>query len=52
MQAPTPTELDKAILAYRNDPTELNRERLIRLQRERATGFYKANANEYIGRTK
>ena len=49
---PAQTPLDRAILAYRANPTPQNHARLMAAQAAHATIFYRAQADEYVTRTK
>lgn len=44
-------KLDEAVLAYREDPTEANKQRLLALQEQHVTDFYREQADEFIRRT-
>ncbi len=43
--------LDQAIVAYRENPTDENREWLMGLQAQHANRFYRSQATEFIRRT-
>ena len=45
------TPLDKAVIAYREDPSPVNRERLLQAQREHVESFYARCAEEFVART-
>lgn len=44
------SEMDNAIDAYRADPTEENRARLMAAQEAHVNNFYRARATEYVAR--
>lgn len=44
--------LDAAVLAYREDPSEENRQRLLAAQREHNDDFMREQTGAYIERTK
>lgn len=44
--------LDAAVLAYREEPTHENRERLLAAQREHNEAFLREQTGEYIERTR
>jgi hypothetical protein len=46
------SELDRAVLAFRENPSEMNRRRLERVQAEHVGRFHRDRAVEYIERTK
>lgn len=45
-------ELDKAVLAYRENPTDENREHLLRMQEAHVADFYREETEGFIERTK
>jgi hypothetical protein len=51
MNTRTNGELERAIIAYREDPTEANRARLLAAQSAHVNDFYAEQAREFVGRT-
>ena len=45
-------QLDEAIVAYRENPTEETRRRLLALQQSHTTSFFKSQTVDYIKRTR
>lgn len=48
---PTQSAYDAAIIAYRENPTEQNRERLLILQRQRVENVFNRETRDYQRRT-
>jgi hypothetical protein len=44
--------LDRAVIAYREDPTEANRLRLLAAQAAHTEAFYREQSDEFIERTR
>ena len=48
----TESALDKAIREYRENPTEENKQRVLRLQAAQTRKFYSSQADAYIQQTR